>query len=227
MDKTALFRISYGLYVVTSLKGNKQNGFIGNTTFQITSKPPRIALGVSCDNYTHEFIQESKLFAVSVINQNVDQRLIQTFGYNSGRDIDKFSEIEWSPGKNGAPLINNGINATFECDVKQEINLETHTIFIGEVTSTKTVINEATPLTYKYFRDEMKGKAPKNAPTYVEETGNLTTGEEKYVCGVCHFEYDPAVGDPKHGYPPNTLFSDLPETWTCPICGSPYNVFAK
>jgi flavin reductase (DIM6/NTAB) family NADH-FMN oxidoreductase RutF/rubredoxin len=229
MDKTALFHISYGLYVITSVKGDQKNGFIGNTTFQITSKPAQIAMGVSCDNYTHEFIRESKLFAVSVINQDVDQKLIQTFGYNSGRDIDKFAKIEWHPGKNGAPLINNGINATFECDVVQEINLGTHTIFIGKVTSTETAATDAMPLTYKYFRDVIKGKAPKNAPTYVEETpqtDNSIIGGEKYVCGVCNFEYDPAIGDPKHGYPPGTQFSDLPETWTCPVCGSPRDVFS-
>ena len=228
MDKAALFRISYGLYVITSVKGDQKNGFIGNTTFQITSKPPQIALGVSCDNYTHDFIKESKLFAVSVINQDVDSKLIQTFGYNSGRDIDKFAEIEWLPGNNGAPLIKSGINATFECDVVQDINFGTHTIFIGEVTSTDIAISDATPLTYKYFRDTMKGKAPENAPTYVEETTTATPGTagQKYVCGVCHFEYDPAIGDPEHGFPSGTQFTDLPENWKCPVCASPLDVFS-
>lgn len=228
MDRAALFRISYGLYVITSLKSNgQQNGFIGNTTFQITSKPAQIALGVSCDNYTHEFIQESKLFTVSVLNQDVDPKIIQTFGYHSGRDIDKFAEVEWLPGNNGAPVIKKDINATFECDVVQEINFVTHTIFIGEVKSTAIIAENAIPLTYGYYREVMKGKAPKNAPTYVEEkTPSSSKGGVKYVCGVCGFEYDPETGDPQHGYPPGTQFQDLPNTWTCPACGSPIDVFS-
>jgi len=228
MDKTALFRITYGLYVITSLKGDDKNGFIGNTTFQITSKPPQIAIGVSCDNYTHEFIHESKLFAVSVINQNADSELIKTFGYNSGRDIDKFAKVAWFPGNNGAPLIKEGVNATFECNVVQEINLKTHSVFIGEVTATD-IISDAIPLTYEYFRSNMKGKAPKNAPTFVEEiplSKSAHDGGNKYICGVCHYEYDPVKGDPEHGVLPGTKFEDLPDEWKCPVCGSLKKVFA-
>lgn len=228
MNRAALFRISYGLYVITSTKANgTQNGFIGNTTFQITSKPPRIALGVSCDNYTYEFINESKLFAVSVLNQNLDPNIIQTFGYHSGRDIDKFDAVDWVAGHNGAPLLKNDINATFECKVESEFNFDTHTIFIGAVTNTNIIAEEATPLTYGYYRNVMKGKAPKNAPTYVEETKSENTGGGTiYKCGVCGFEYDPSVGDSQRGYPPGTQFSDFPKTWTCPVCGSPLEVFS-
>lgn len=227
MDRAPLFRISYGLYVITSLKNNHKNGFIGNTTFQITSKPAQIALGVSRDNYTHGFIQESKKFAVSVLNQDADPKIIQTFGYNSGRDIDKFAEIAWRPGKNGAPLITKDLNATFECNVVKEVNLGTHSIFIGEVSATEIIIEDAIPLTYGYYRDVMKGKAPKNAPTYVEEKSSTTgTVGQVYACGVCGYKYNPEIGDPQRGFLPGTKFSDLPSTWTCPACGSPYDVFS-
>lgn len=229
MDKKALFHISYGLYVVTAANGGKKNGFIGNTVFQITSKPARMAIGVSVDNYTHDFIKESKMFAVSIMNQDVDTNLIKTFGYMSGKDVDKFAEIEWKESDNGLPLICKQINATFECKVVEEINLGTHTIFVGEVIS-GDVIDESVPvLTYEYYRNVLKGKAPKNAPTYIDEGAAPTapSDDPKYVCGVCGYEDDPALGDPDHGIEPGTKFEDIPDDWVCPLCGSPKAVFDK
>ena len=224
MDKKALFHISYGLYVVTSVKGEEKNGFIGNTVFQITSKPARMAIGVSVDNYTHDFIKESKSFAVSIINQDVDTNLIKTFGYMSGKDVDKFAEIEWKESENGLPLICKNINATFECEVVDEVNLGTHTIFVGEVIS-GDVIDESIPvLTYEYYRNVLKGKAPKNAPTYTEDSTPAAPNDDpKYVCGVCG--YDSTIGDPDHGIEPGTKFEDIPDDWVCPLCGSPKAVF--
>jgi len=224
MNKSALFRISYGLYVVTSTKGEEKNGFIGNTTFQITSNPTQIAIGVSVNNYTHEFIRQSKIFAVSVINRDATMELIQTFGYKSGKDIDKFANIAWHTGENGAPLIDIGVNATFECNVVQEVNLDTHTIFIGKVTN-GNIVNDSIPLTYEYFRNKMKGKAPVNAPTFVEDESPQTANNGKYVCSVCKYEYDPEIGDPEHGIPPGTKFEDILDDWKCPVCNSPKKVF--
>jgi len=227
MDKKALFHISYGLYVVTSVKGNEKNGFIGNTVFQITSKPARMALGVSVDNYTHDFIKESKSFAVSIINQEVDTNLIKTFGYMSGKDVDKFAEIEWKESENGLPLICKDINATFECKVVEEVNFGSHTIFVGEVISEEVIDDSIPVLTYEYYRNVLKGKAPKNAPTYTEDsTPTAPNDDPKYVCGVCGYEYDPAAGDPDHGIEPGTKFEDIPDDWVCPLCGSPKAVFS-
>lgn len=227
MDKQALFHISYGLYVVTSTKDDTQNGFIGNTVFQITSKPPRMALGVSVDNYTHEFIESSKSFAVSILNQNVNTDLIKTFGYQTGRDVDKFANIEWRKGKTGAPLILNDINATFECKVIEEVHFDTHTIFVGEVIAGEVVDSTIPVLTYEYYRNVLKGKAPKNAPTYIESSAPVAPDNaQKYVCGVCGYEYDSTVGDPDHGIAPGTKFEDLPDDWVCPLCGSPKAVFS-
>jgi flavin reductase (DIM6/NTAB) family NADH-FMN oxidoreductase RutF/rubredoxin len=226
MDKAALFHISYGLYVVTSTKGDKQNGFIGNTVFQITSKPARMAIGVSVDNYTHEFIEESQAFAVSILNQDVDTEVIKTFGYKTGKDIDKFAEIEWKKGETGAPLICKDINATFECKVIESVHFDSHTIFVGEVVSGEVIDSNIPVLTYEYYRNVLKGKAPKNAPTYTEgSTPTAPNNEPKYVCGVCGYEYDPTVGDPEHGVPAGTKFEDLPADWLCPLCGSPKAVF--
>jgi len=225
MDKQALYRISYGLYLITSIKENgAMNGFIGNTAFQITSSPARIAIGVSVDNYTHEFIEESGVFAVSVLNRDCRPELIKTFGYNSGRDIDKFAETPWTAGGNGAPLITEGTIATIECRVSQTVPLNTHTIFIGEVAA-MNALNDAEPLTYAYYRNTMHGKAPKNAPTFIEE--KPSGGELSHICSVCKYVYDPAKGDPAHGISPGTAFEELPDDWKCPVCGSPKNVFSQ
>ena len=228
MDRRALFHISYGLYVITSVRDSDKNGFIGNTVFQITSKPPQVALGVSVDNYTHDFIHSSGLFNISVLNRNVSPEIIQIFGYTSGRDSDKFVRTDWKSGSNGAPLITDGVNAFFECRVTNEISMGTHSVFIGEVTDAETLPSESVPLTYEYYRETMKGKAPKNAPTYVEEPvsgDNATLSGDKYICSVCNYEYDPALGDPEHGIPPGTPFTDLPDDWKCPVCASPKEVF--
>lgn len=226
MDKKALFHISYGLYVVTSVNDDKKNGFIGNTVFQITSKPARMAVGVSVDNYTHDFIKESKVFAVSIMNQNIDTNVIKTFGYMSGKDVDKFAEIDWKNSENGLPLICKDINATFECKVVEAINLDTHTIFVGEVISGDVIDDSVPALTYEYYRNVLKGKAPKNAPTYVEDsTPTAPNDDPKYVCGVCGYEDDPTLGDPEHGVVAGTKFEDLPADWLCPLCGSPKSVF--
>ena len=230
MDKKALFHISYGVYVITSVRGNEKNGFIGNTAFQITSEPARIAIGVSRDNYTYEFIKESGLFAISILNQNYDQNIIQTFGYKSGRDTDKFADISWHPGDNSVPVLDNDINAALECKVVQEVELDSHSIFIGDLTSAQIFDDTTSPLTYAYYHDVIKGRAPRNAPTYMEEVSTLNEsdgGSDSFICGVCHYEYKPESGDPEHGYPPGTSFDDLPDTWVCPVCGASIDKFNR
>ncbi len=232
MEKAALYKITYGLYIVTSVRGEEKNGFVCNTAFQITSKPPQVAIGVSTDNYTHEFIRESGLFGISVIGREVDRKMIQVFGYASGRDRDKFAEVAWEAGSTGVPLLKDGILATMECRVKASVSLSTHTIFIGEVVDGK-VLSDAEPMTYEYYRSTMKGRAPKNAPTYSGEDKEPAPAPSaapadsgKRVCSVCGYEYDPAVGDPGSGIPPGTPFEELPEDWTCPVCGASKDEFA-
>ena len=231
IDRKALFNISYGLYVVSASDGNgRKSGFVGNTVFQITSKPPRLAVGVSRDNFTHGVIVDSGSLAISVLSRNAELPLIQTFGYKSSRDIDKFADLAFRPGDNGAPLVTEGTYAWFECSVSRILELETHDIFICEVTAANVADGGGSPMTYEYYREVLKGKAPKNAPTFVEqptepvESAAANAGEKR-VCSVCRYEYDPAKGDPEHGIEPGTSFDDLPDDWRCPICGSPKDVF--
>ncbi|NOY76096.1 MAG: High molecular weight rubredoxin [Kiritimatiellaeota bacterium] len=228
--KKALFKISYGLYVVSSATPEENSGFIGNTVVQVTSKPPRVAIGVSRDNHTHGVIVDSGKLAVSVLSRGGNPALIQTFGYKTSRETDKFADVSWCRGENGVPVVDEGVLAFFECSVSRRIELDTHDLFICEITVSEILNDRESPLTYEYYREVLKGKAPKNAPTFIDESqtslegGAVSSGAS--VCSVCRYEYDPEKGDPEHGIAPGTSFDDLPNDWTCPICSSPKEVFA-
>ena len=226
IDGKALFKISYGLYVISSSGAEHGCGFIGNTVFQITSKPQRVAIGVSRDNHTYGAIVENGACAVSVLKQTADPALIRTFGYQSSRDIDKFAEYGWHCGENGSPIVTDGMLACFECSVSQRVELDTHDICICEVTCSEVFDDDASPLTYEYYRSVMKGKAPKNAPTFVEESFEPRAAAGSSICSVCKYEYDPEIGDLEHGVIPGTPFEALPDDWKCPVCASSKKVFA-
>jgi len=122
--------------------------------------------------------------------------------------------------------------AWFECNVVQTLDVGTHLLFVGEVVDGDLIDGSHPPLTYAYYRDVKKGRAPKNAPTYLapvggEATGNAPLPSGKYVCAVCDHVYDPAVGDPDAGIPAGTRFEDLPENWVCPVCGAAKSAFVK
>jgi len=222
MDYEAFFQISYGLYLVTSKKGNDINGFIGNTVFQVTAIPPTVAISVNRNNLTHEYIESSEVFAISVLGQNVDKELIQTFGYKSGREINKFENRHWDKSTLGLPLIKNASTAVFECAVINKISVGTHTIFVGKILSAEKINNDSSPLTYDYYRAVFKGASPKNAPTYIDTSKLNKSGgsmeDKKYTCQICNYVYDPEKGDPEHGIAPGTAFEDIPDDWVCPVC---------
>ncbi|MBN2001138.1 flavin reductase [candidate division KSB1 bacterium] len=226
MDFQAFYQLSYGLYIITSVWDNKKNGFIGNTVFQVTSKPPTMAISVNKENYTHDIIAESKFFAVSVLTRNTSMDIIRTFGYNSGKDMDKFANVTVQTSENGLPLVLNDTSALFECRVIKTVDAGTHTLFIGEILSAELVQPNADPLTYKYYREVHKGKAPAKAPTFIDET-DIKAGEEIYTCQICHYQYKASAGDPDHGIAPGTSFEDLPDDWTCPVCGATKDLFEK
>jgi rubredoxin len=138
-------------------------------------------------------------------------------------------------GQTGSPIITEQCIAWFECKVEQEIALDTHVIFIGKLVANDLIDASKEPLTYAYYRDVKKGLAPKNAPTYIKkvvedeplEETPLTEGRNVHECDLCGYEYDPAVGDPENGIPPGTPFEDLPDDWTCPICGAGKEDFSE
>jgi flavin reductase (DIM6/NTAB) family NADH-FMN oxidoreductase RutF len=168
MNLKALHKLGYGLYVVSSRKGDRLNGQIANTVFQITSEPPTIAVSINKNNLTHEFIKESKVLAVSVLSQDTPLSFIGHFGFKSGRDIDKLEGINYKIGETQAPVITDNALAYLEARVTQEVDVGTHTIFIGELVGAD-VLKEGEPMTYAYYHQVKRGTTPKAAPSYVEE----------------------------------------------------------
>lgn len=224
MDFEAFFRLSYGLYIITSIKDGKKNGYIANTAFQVTATPPQIGISVNKENYTHGLIVQSGIFGLSVLTEKASMDVIQTFGYKSGKETDKFAKVEWKTTIHGLPVVATDCCASFECKVVSSWDIGTHTFFIGEVLNSEMIDPDATPLTYSYYREVFKARSPQRSPTYISENNLRKTRQsakhEIYVCQICHYEYDPALGDPDSGIPPGTSFEDLPDDWECPICGA-------
>jgi len=229
----AFFKISYGLYVVSSKKGDKLNGYISNTVFQVTAEPARFAVCCSKNNYTTELINDSKVFSVSVLKKDASTDLIGAFGYKSGKDIDKFKNVKYITGSTGVPIVIDDTLAWFECRVVQSFDLGTHILYTADIIGSDIIDVAGEPLTYAYYREVRKMKSPKNAPTFInpesvkESKKETAAGGEKYKCLVCGYIYDPAAGDPEHNIPAGTGFNDLPDDWVCPICGADKSSFEQ
>ncbi len=226
MNTKALFKLSYGLYIITSRKGEYINGQIANTVFQITSEPPTLAISINKKNLTWEFIKDSRVFAVSVLCNETPLSFIGQFGFKSGRDIDKFEGVNFRIGKTKAPMIIDNSTAIFEAKVTKELDVDTHTIFVGELVDAD-VISEKTCMTYDYYHVVKRGTTPKSAPSYVEEKKEAGPKMDKYKCSVCGWIYDPEVGDPDGGIAPGTPFEKIPNDWKCPVCGAAKSEFEK
>lgn len=146
----ACWKVTYGLYVVSSMSGERMNGQICNTVFQITSDPPRVALGINHRNLTHEFIEASGVFAVSILGKN-DHRIVRRFGYRSGRDFDKFKGVPVRRGRTGCPVLEGAIGY-LECSIVKDAKLDagTHSIFVGDVVG-GALFKDEEPMTYAYY----------------------------------------------------------------------------
>jgi flavin reductase (DIM6/NTAB) family NADH-FMN oxidoreductase RutF/rubredoxin len=227
MNPKALQKLGYGLYVVTSRKGDRLNGQIANTVFQVTSEPPTIAVSINRSNLTWEFIKESKVFAVSVLRQGTPLSFIGHFGFKSGRDIDKLESINYRLGQSKAPVVIENAVSYMEARVIKEMDIRTHTIFVGEIID-GDVLSEEPCLTYDYYHQVKRGVTPKTAPSYVKEKKEeVYTKMTKYKCSVCGWVYDPEVGDPDGGIAPGTAFEEIPDDWVCPVCGAAKSDFEK
>jgi len=225
MNPKALYKLGYGLYVVSSKKGDRLNGQIANTVFQITSEPPTIAVSINKSNLTHEFIKESRVFVASVLSQDTPLSFIGHFGFKSGRDIDKLEGINYKTGETQAPIVTDNTLAYLEVSVTQEVDVGTHTIFIGELVGAD-VLKEGEPMTYAYYHQVKRGTTPKTAPSYIAEKKEAPK-MAKYRCTVCGYIYDPELGDPDGGIAPGTPFEEIPDEWVCPVCGAAKSDFEK
>ena len=190
MDNRVLFNIGYGLYVLTAQEGNQDNGCIINTVMQVTSDPCQIAIAVNKRNYTNQMIQHTKKFNISVLSENAKFDTFKHFGFQSGRDVDKFAtfnDIKRSP--NGLLYITKDTNSYMSAFVKQEIDLGTHTLFIAQLVAAET-LSDIPTATYTYYQQNIKPK-----PEKTEKRG--------WRCKICGFIYE---GD------------DLPADYICPVC---------
>ncbi len=229
-DRKALYAISYGIYVVTSHLGEKLNGQIANAVIQVTAEPPRIAVCINKGNLTHEYISSSGVFAVSILDESVPMEFIGPFGFKSGREVDKLSQVKHKIGVTGCPIVTDYALSTLEAKVINQVDVGTHTIFVGDLVGGE-VLRQGRPLTYTDYHEKKKGRVPKAAPTYRgEETRKEPARKEngkmkRYVCKVCGWVYDPAEGDPNADVPPGTPFENLPDDWVCPVCGAEKDQF--
>jgi len=221
IDYNALFKVSYGLYIVCSGSREKGNGYISNTVFQVTSDPPRFATCCNKENHTVGLIQSSGVFSVSVLQLNAGAGTIGTFGYKSGIDTDKLKGMDVRYGETGVPIVLNDAIAYLEFKVDETIDVGTHLMFIGELVHSEVLDDDTEALTYLHYRKVKKGVAPKNAPTYIDKSKleKASGGESyaKYECPACGYIYDEEKEEVK--------FDDLPDDWECPICGEEKSEF--
>jgi len=231
MNYESFFKLSYGLYLVASEHQGIRNGYVANTVFQVTADPPQLGISCSKKNLTTEIIAASKTFSVSVLKQQASPELIGTFGYRSGRAGNKFNGLECRTGSTGCPVILQDSAAWFECEVTGQLDTGTHILFIGKVIDCEILDQEATPLTYAWYREVKKGLSPENAPTYIapDKTSKKKDAPasqgKRYQCLACNYIYDPALGDPDSGIAPGTAFEDIPDDWKCPVCGATKDMF--
>ena len=188
-DLTALFNIGYGLYVVTSNDGNKDNGLIVNTVAQVTNTPNRIAVTINKQNYSHHIIKQTGVMNVNCLDTTAPFSVFQTFGFQSGRTADKFAGIDELRSDNGLRFLPRHINSFMSLKVESYVDLDTHGMFICSVTESR-VINEHETMTYNYYMNHVK-PAPQ------------TEGKKGYVCKICGWTYE---GD------------TLPDDIVCPLC---------
>lgn len=212
----AFFKISYGLYIISSGNTNQGNGFISNTVFQVTSEPPKFATCCNKNNYTAEVIEKYGCFSVSVLHQNTNAEIFGRFGYKSGRDLNKLEGMEIKPGITEVPIVLNESIAYLECKVIEKFDVGTHWLFIGELIDAQITDDRIEPITYSYYREIKKGIAPKNAPTYIDksklESAKKQKASGKFKCSACGYIYDEGKEE--------ETFNKLPDSWTCPICGT-------
>jgi flavin reductase (DIM6/NTAB) family NADH-FMN oxidoreductase RutF/rubredoxin len=222
-----LYKISYGLYVISSRKGDRLNGQIANTVFQVTSDPPVVAVCINKQNLTFECISESKAFSISILSINTPMNFIGLFGFKSGRDMDKFIGVNYKLGSTDSPIVLDNTIGYLEVRVTGSMDVNTHTLYIGNVVEAEVTSDEE-PMTYAYYHQVKGGVSPKTAPTYIKpESEQAKGGMQKYKCTVCGYIYDPEKGDPDSGIKPGTPFEELPDDWVCPVCGASKDQFEK
>ena len=204
MDKKAMYKLSYGLFVLTAREADKDNGCIINTAIQAASDPNQLSVCVNKANYTHDMITRTGEFTVSVLSRNASFELFKRFGFQSGSDIDKFGDYtKCVRGSNGIYYVTEGTNAYISVKVNKTEDLGSHTMFIGEITDME-VLRDVPSVTYEYYLNNIKPKP--------QAVGTTDDGQTIWRCTICGYEY---VGE------------ELPEDFICPLCKHPASDFEK
>ncbi len=201
MDKKAMYKLSYGLFVLTAAADGRESGCIVNTAAQVTSEPNRISVAVNKANFTHDLLKKSGRLCVSVISQQATFDLFKRFGFQSGRDVDKFDGFGGcGRTDDGLVYVSEGTNAYITATVEQMIDLGSHTLFIARVDDA-AVLSDAPSATYAYYQSSIKPAAPKKSG-----------GKTVWRCTVCGYIYE---GE------------ELPADFVCPLCKHPASDFEK
>lgn len=185
----ALYNISYGLYVITSNDGKKDNGMIGNTVFQITNSPAKVVVGINKANYSHDVIKETGIMNVNCLSVDAPFSVFERFGFQSGRDTDKFASETPGRTENGLAVLTQYANAVLSLKVESYIDMDSHGMFICTVTEEKVMSDKET-MTYTYYQDNVK-------PKRKEEK------KKGFVCKICGYVYEGET---------------LPPDFVCPLC---------
>ncbi|MBY4797086.1 flavin reductase family protein [Collinsella sp. AGMB00827] len=167
MDLTALFKMSYGLYVVSAEEGGDRAACLINTATQVTAEPPRVAVTVNKDNFTAEVIMRASAFALTAVDMTADMPYLGNFGFRSSETYNKFEKYQVAEIE-GIPYVSEHACAVFACKVVETVDVGTHLMFIGELKAAE-ILNAEEPLTYAYYHSTLKGKTPKNASSYQGE----------------------------------------------------------
>ncbi|HIT62877.1 MAG TPA: flavin reductase [Candidatus Ventrimonas merdavium] len=206
MNEKTMFQLTYGLFVLTAREGEKDNGCIINTAGQVTASPNRISIAVNKGNYTHDMILRTGQFTLSILSEDADFSIFQRFGFQSGRDTDKFAGYpEAKRGTNGILYVTEGTNGYICGKVEQTLDLGTHTLFIASVED-MDVLSGTPSTTYAYYHAHIKPQ-PAAAPSSAEKTGKTV-----WRCTICGYIYE---GE------------ELPADFICPICKHPASDFEK
>ena len=246
-DLTALFKIGYGLYVVTSHDGKKDNGLIVNTVTQVTSTPNRIAVTINKENYSHHVIKQSGKMNVNCLTVEAPFAIFERFGFVSGRNVNKFDGLEPLRSENGLAVLPRYINSFMSLKVENYVDLDTHGMFICTVTESR-VLGDKETMTYSYYHQNVKPKPDvEGKKGYVcKICGYVYEGEplpEDFICPLCKHgvaDFEKIGGEPKQeekkqnkfvcsicGYEHVTEDEELPEGFTCPKCTVPASLFNK
>ena len=202
MNKKAMYRLSYGLSVLTTCLDGRDYGCIINTAAQVTSEPNRISIAVNKANHTHDMLVQSGRFNISILSEAASFATFQRFGFQSGRDVDKFAGYDGCKrSENGILYVNEGTNAYISARVEQSVDLGSHTLFIASVED-MDVMDEAPSATYAYYQSSIKPRPEKPAKE----------GKTVWRCSVCGYIYE---GE------------ELPADFVCPLCKHPAADFEK